>query len=114
MGYLPILFTKSGAAFPHSMLASRIFPGSHFHISACLFFVNHLASAYLNIKNFFNHQTQEHSLMNIHILPPSSDWILVHYPAVKAKQPSIALITGSGVLIGCLLPIDPFFFFFFF
>ncbi|EDL97582.1 rCG63316 [Rattus norvegicus] len=52
--------------------------------------------------------------MNIHILPPSSDWILVHYPAVKAKQPSIALITGSGVLIGCLLPIDLFFLFSYF
>ena len=52
-----------------SLFASQIFPGSHFHISACMFFVNHLASAYLNIKNFFNHQRQEHSLMNIHIFP---------------------------------------------
>uniref|UniRef100_A0A4X1THA8 Uncharacterized protein n=2 Tax=Sus scrofa TaxID=9823 RepID=A0A4X1THA8_PIG len=52
-----------------SLFASQIFPSSHFHISACMFFVNHLASAYLNIKNFFNHQRQEHSLMNIHIFP---------------------------------------------
>lgn len=89
-----------------SQFASQIFPGSYFHISACMFFVNHLASAYLNIKNFFNHQRQEHSLMNIHIFPPP------HYPAVKAKQPSIALITGSGVLIGCRLPRAFYFFIF--
>lgn len=60
-------------------------PQLHFHIPACLFFVNHLASAYLNIKNFFNHQRQEHSFMNIHIFS-SSDWILVHYPAVKPNS----------------------------
>lgn len=77
-------------------------PQLHFHIPACLFFVNHLASAYLNIKNFFNHQRQEHSFMNIHIffllrLDSSS------LPCSKAKQSSIALITAAGVLIGCLL-----------